>query len=79
MLIEIGPRFCLQPIKAFDGTLSGDALWQNEEYISPSKLRGKKYSDFLKKRQEKSLRKSRKEHLSKVGQDPDGYLQDAFI
>jgi ribosome biogenesis protein BRX1 len=27
MLIEIGPRFCLQPIKAFDGTMGGDALW----------------------------------------------------
>jgi ribosome biogenesis protein BRX1 len=27
MLIEIGPRFCLQPIKAFDGTMGGEALW----------------------------------------------------
>jgi ribosome biogenesis protein BRX1 len=27
MLIEIGPRFCLQPIKIFDGVLGGDALW----------------------------------------------------
>ena len=26
-LIEIGPRFCLQPIKIFDGTMSGDSLW----------------------------------------------------
>ena len=50
MLIEIRPRFCLQPIKAFDRSLSGEALWQNEEYITPSKLRGKRYTDFLKKR-----------------------------
>ena len=79
VLIEIGPRFCLQPIKAFEGTMCGEALYQNAEFITPSKLRGKKYSDFLKKRQEKSLRKSRKTHLHKHGQDPDGYLQDAFI
>lgn len=43
MLIEIGPRFCLMPIKIFDGTMGGEALWQNEKYITPSKLRSRKY------------------------------------
>jgi ribosome biogenesis protein BRX1 len=42
-LIEIGPRFSLCPIKAFDGTMGGEALWQNSQYISPTKLRGKRY------------------------------------
>jgi len=42
-LIEIGPRFCLLPIKAFEGSMGGAALWQNEAYISPSKLRSKKF------------------------------------
>ena len=46
VLIEIGPRFCLTPIKAFDGSLGGEALWQNENYIAPSKLRSKKYEAF---------------------------------
>lgn len=27
VLIEIGPRFTLTPIKAFDGSLGGEALW----------------------------------------------------
>jgi ribosome biogenesis protein BRX1 len=27
VLIEIGPRFTLQPIKMFDGTLNGKAMW----------------------------------------------------
>jgi ribosome biogenesis protein BRX1 len=27
MLIEIGPRFCLHPIKVLDGALSGETLW----------------------------------------------------
>jgi len=50
LLIEIGPRFILNPIKAFGGTLGGEALWQNEKYVGASKLRSKKYESFAKKR-----------------------------
>jgi ribosome biogenesis protein BRX1 len=57
VLIEIGPRFTLTPIKAFEGSLSGEALWQNGEYIAPTKLRGKKYDSFQKKRDEKEFAK----------------------
>ena len=49
-LIEIGPRFCLQPIKIFDGTMGGEALWQNSSYITPGKLRSKKFDQFIKRR-----------------------------
>ena len=27
VLIEIGPRFALNPIKAFEGSMGGEALW----------------------------------------------------
>ena len=27
VLIEIGPRFCLNPIKAFEGSIGGQPLW----------------------------------------------------
>ena len=46
VLIEIGPRFCLNPIKAFEGSMGGEALWQNSQYIAPAKLRSKKYDNF---------------------------------
>lgn len=78
MLIEIGPRFCLQPIKALDGTMSGEALWQNSEYITPSKLRSRKYEQFVKRRDAKEGRKEYRKKIEKGGKDPDGYLQDAF-
>mgnify|MGYP003706489619 FL=1 len=29
VLIEIGPRFSLTPIKGFEGSLGGEALYQN--------------------------------------------------
>ena len=79
MLIEIGPRFCLQPIKAFDGTMGGEALWQNSIYITPSKLRSRKFEQFVKRRDQKETRKKFKDVATKGGVDPDAYLQDAFI
>ena len=78
MLIEIGPRFCLLPIKAFEGSMGGEALWQNPDYISPSKIRSKKYAGFVKRRVKKETRKEYKNVMFKQGTDPDGYLQDAF-
>jgi len=27
VLIEIGPRFTMNPIKAFEGIMGGEALW----------------------------------------------------
>jgi ribosome biogenesis protein BRX1 len=53
VLIEIGPRFSMKPIKAFEGSMGGLPLWQNAEYIAPAKLRGKKYDIFKKKREGK--------------------------
>ena len=57
LLIEIGPRFTLNPIKAFEGAMGGDALWQNKSYISPGKIRSKKFTSFAKKRDDKEERK----------------------
>jgi len=49
-LIEIGPRFSLNPIKLFDGSMGGDTIWQNPNFITPTKARSKKYAQFEKKR-----------------------------
>ena len=39
VLVEIGPRFVLNPIKIFGGSMSGTTLWENPHYISPNTLR----------------------------------------
>jgi ribosome biogenesis protein BRX1 len=78
VLIEIGPRMCMNPIKAFEGPIGGEALWQNEKYIAPAKLRGKRYDSFVKKRDHKEKQKEYKKDVMKNGKDPDSYLQDAF-
>lgn len=58
--------------------MSGDCLWQNEKYITPGKLRSRKYDQFVKRRDQKEERKVYKDKTIKKGQDPDAYLQDAF-
>ena len=78
VLIEIGPRFSMNPIKAFEGSMGGEALWQNAAYIAPAKLRGKKYDSFVKKRLDKESRKAEKHDVLKKGKDPESYLLDAF-
>lgn len=81
VLIEIGPRMTLTPVKYFEGALGGQALFQNAEYITPQKLRGKGYHRFttLKQRDEQLTKKRDKKRLMKEGQDEDGYLDNAFV
>ena len=78
VLIEIGPRMTLQPIKIFDGSLGGRALWQNSIFVGPNKARGKRMEEYIKKRDEKAIRKGTLKKLQKEGQDEDSYLEDAF-
>lgn len=38
-LCEIGPRFVMNPVKIFEGSFGGEPLWENSDYVSPSKHR----------------------------------------
>lgn len=38
-LAEVGPRFVLNPVKIFDGSFEGEAIWENADYVSPAKHR----------------------------------------
>jgi hypothetical protein len=57
----------LQPIKIFDDTLGGEALWQNSAFITPQKMRSKNFGDYIRKRDEKRDRKQAKQQLIKDG------------
>jgi len=39
VLVEIGPRFVLNPIKIFGGSFGGATLWENPSYVSPNTVR----------------------------------------
>ncbi|KAJ2784096.1 Ribosome biogenesis protein brx1 [Coemansia javaensis] len=38
-LVEIGPRFVLNPIRIFEGSFGGPTLYENPRYISPNAVR----------------------------------------
>ncbi|CAI7755134.1 unnamed protein product [Closterium sp. NIES-53] len=55
-LVEVGPRFCLNPIRVFSGTFGGPTLNENPSYISPNKFRinekkhGEEYREKVRER-----------------------------
>lgn len=38
-LVEIGPRFVMNPVKIFESSFSGATLWENPDYTSPARYR----------------------------------------
>ncbi|EDS33596.1 brix domain-containing protein 2 [Culex quinquefasciatus] len=56
-LAEVGPRFVMNPIKIFEGSFTGDPIWENPNYQSPAKhrqlLRKSAKDKYLNKQQQK--------------------------
>jgi len=42
-LVEIGPRFVLDPIRIFRGSFGGQTLFQNPDFVSPNEIRAMEY------------------------------------
>lgn len=57
-LVEVGPRFCLQPIKIMEKSFAGRVLYQNEQYVSPNAIRAAEKKQFgskyLKRQEQKT-------------------------
>ncbi|KAI3466130.1 hypothetical protein Pfo_022793 [Paulownia fortunei] len=60
-LVEVGPRFCLNPIKVFGGSFGGPTLYENPYYVSPNQIRSlekrQKAGKYAKKVKAKTRRK----------------------
>ncbi len=39
ILVEIGPRMVLSPIRVLSSGFSGTTLWENGDYVSPNQIR----------------------------------------
>lgn len=50
MLVEIGPRFCLNPVRIFSGSFGGATLWKNNKFKTPKNAR-RDYNIAIKKKQ----------------------------
>ncbi|KAI8993167.1 Brix domain-containing protein [Pilobolus umbonatus] len=48
-LVEIGPRFCLTPIRIFEGSFGGPTVYENPEFVHPNFVRSTLKKDKLQK------------------------------
>ena len=81
-LTEVGPRFCLHPIKIFQGAFTGKVLYEDELFVNPNIRRAdakKKDSDvYARKVAKKQKRKAHvaMNQLNRRGDDLDGLFRD---
>jgi ribosome biogenesis protein BRX1 len=66
-LVEIGPRFVLNPIRIFRGSFGGQTLFQNPEFVSPNEIRSRegkrKGQSYVDRKESQSQRKVRQSEL----------------
>lgn len=81
-LIEIGPRFDLQIIKAFDGFMGGKVIYTNQTYSSPKELRRRTRmlarADQFEKESKKKRKEIKLEEMKHRRKDSfDKYIEDS--
>lgn len=72
-LVEIGPRFVMTAICILEGSFGGPVIYENKEFISPSRIRSlikRKKSSKYKDRQSANIRKFIKKKESVLPKDP---------
>jgi len=74
-LVEIGPRFVLDPIRIFAGSFEGQTLYQNPSFVSPNTIRsneqkGKGNAYSSRKMQDAKGKKRKGEVMGSVKPDP---------
>ncbi|KAL3786597.1 hypothetical protein HJC23_008193 [Cyclotella cryptica] len=69
-LIEIGPRFVLNPVRIFRGSFRGQTLYVNEEFVNPNVVRSmekkEKGERYVKRKGAEKKRKRYEEELTAV-------------
>merc|ERR1712196_340084 len=69
VLTEIGPRFCLQVIRIFEGTFGGPTLFENADYVSPNMQRSMLRNVF--RDAEKAVAQARNASEANADEDED--------
>ena len=77
-LVEIGPRFVLNPIRIFRGSFGGQTLFQNPDFVSPNTIRAmEKREKGMSYEERKHAQLNRKERKSQIVV-PEDPLGDVF-
>jgi ribosome biogenesis protein BRX1 len=66
-LVEIGPRFVLNPIRIFRGSFGGQTLFQNPNFVSPNEVRAMELKRqghvYEERKKSQEMRKERQEQI----------------
>mmetsp|Transcript_41173 Transcript_41173/g.63447 ORF Transcript_41173/g.63447 Transcript_41173/m.63447 type:complete len:327 (-) Transcript_41173:93-1073(-) len=72
-LVEIGPRFVLNPIRIFRGSFGGQTLFQNPDFVSPNEIRAMQYkrkgNSYMQRKESEKKRKTRNAEIV-IPEDP---------
>lgn len=79
VLVEIGPRFVMNPIRIFNGSFSGATVWENDQYVSPNALRAAMKRSKAMRYDDRSAQKGLRKEKLKKEQLPEQPLDDVFI
>ncbi|KAK8757417.1 hypothetical protein V5799_004952 [Amblyomma americanum] len=77
-LVEIGPRFVLNPIKVFEGSFGGAVIYSNPNYVTPSAHRRSLKAAAAGKYKERKEAKANLKHRIAEGPAPSNPLDDIF-
>ncbi|KAJ1819790.1 Ribosome biogenesis protein brx1 [Coemansia sp. RSA 2599] len=77
-LIEIGPRFVLNPIRIFEGSFGGPTLYENPKFISPNVIRANVLRQKAAKHAERLNNNAERENRDKENPLPVDPLKDVF-
>eukprot|EP00742_Colponemidia_sp_Colp-10_P003834 GILJ01004084.1.p1 GENE.GILJ01004084.1~~GILJ01004084.1.p1 ORF type:complete len:314 (-),score=45.24 GILJ01004084.1:20-916(-) len=77
-LVEIGPRFVLNPVRMFEGSFGGPTLWANPLYVSPNAQRAAEKSVHADKYRTRVAANERFEERKKARVMPEDELDSVF-
>lgn len=67
VLVEIGPRFVLDPVRIFAGSMGGATLWTSPTFVAPGRilheLKARKSAAYVQRVQATAERRERGEEL----------------
>ncbi|EEC20102.1 ribosomal biogenesis protein, putative [Ixodes scapularis] len=77
-LVEIGPRFVLNPIKVFEGSFGGPVIYSNPHYITPSAYRRTLKQAAASKYKGRKEAKANLKHRIAEGPAPSNPIDEIF-
>ncbi|CAM9876554.1 unnamed protein product [Choristocarpus tenellus] len=78
-LVEIGPRFVLNPIRIFAGSFGGPTLYTNSAYVSANEARSARKRTAGRRYEERTESKRIVKEKKSVPAVPRGELDDVFL